>query len=90
MALNPRSDAVIKPFALPYLSRTDLSPGLQQALSDVERVLDELVELTPQVAEAPPKNPRRGTQRLAVPPWDPLSTGAPAWVFYNGAAWVAL
>lgn len=89
MALNPRRHAIISPFRAQFISRDEMGPGLENTLAEIERVLDEVAELTPQVADSPPKSPRLGTIRHAVAPWDPLNTGD-AWVWYDGTDWVAL
>lgn len=90
MALNERLYALVTPFRSQFVGRDEMGPGLEQIIAEIERVLDECAELTPQVADSPPLNPRHGTIRLAVAPWDPLNTGADTWVWYKETDWVAL
>lgn len=89
MALNPRTHALVTPFKAQFVSREEVGLGLEQILGEIERVLDECAELAVQVADTPPKNPRIGTIRRAVAPWDPLNTGD-AWVWYTGTDWAPL
>jgi len=65
--------------------------ALDAELRAVGNTLADLVDLQPQAADRAPLRPRRGMQRLAVDPWDPLgTTGQPYWVWYDGTAWVAM
>jgi hypothetical protein len=65
-------------------------PGyLDDELQRIQDSLTDLVEAAPQVANAPPEEPRRGTIRFAVAPWDPGS-GSDKWYTFDGASWILM
>lgn len=89
MAIDPRKDAVVKPYRMGAKPGNIDTAALYREIDRLRQTVDQLTELSPQVADNPPDNPRRFTIRRAIAPWDPLGTGD-AWVWYNGTAWVAL
>ena len=58
-------------------------------LQKVGRVINDLAESCPQVADREPANKRTGMQRYAISPWDPGS-GSNKWYYWTGSAWVLL
>ena len=60
-------------------------------LRKIELSLKRINALIPQAADAEPDEKFIGMQRYALhATWDPLSSGADKWVYWNGTAWVAL
>lgn len=91
MAINPRTDLQVEPFVPPSrISEQELLRQLLEVFQSLAQTLGDVAEASPKVADAPPASPRRGTIRLAVSPWNPLSGTPPYWVWWNGSAWVAL
>lgn len=67
----------------------NLHAYLGEEFRKIEASIATLINATPQVAFKEPATPMLGMIRYAKSPWDPLGTGD-AWVYYDGAAWVAL
>lgn len=95
MAVNSRLNVIFDPYA-----RKDPPQGLpteveallrytHDELQKVGRVLNDLAESCPQVADREPANKRVGMQRYAITPWDPGS-GSDTWYYWDGAAWALL
>lgn len=81
--------ALFKHALIPTLD-TNLHEYLDDELYRVEVAINSVADLVPQVSDYAPSSPRIGMIRYAIDPWDPLGTGQPAWVYYDGTAWVAL
>lgn len=95
MALNIKSDQVIQNTArkpLPTI-RKEFDPITRYLLDEIGRmqtVINQLSQAATVVADTAPTDPRKGTVRYAVSPWDPLGTGFTGLVVYDGTAWVAV
>jgi len=90
MAINPRADLIPLPYIPGDVVSNDLVKFLYLELIRLRQTVDGLTEGLPQVADAPPVSPRRGTIRFALAPWDPLGTAFEGYVVFDGSAWVAL
>lgn len=89
--LDRKRDAVPSHYTPASPMAGDTRLVLQQELNRLTFVLRELVVLVPQAADEAPEWPRRGMQRYAISPWEPLGPGtSPVWVQYDGTTWVAL
>lgn len=90
--INDKVDAVVTPYIrAPFPTiPANVERYIIEELRRIEIALDSLRDTSIHVAETPPDNPRRGTVRYALSPWDPLSNGTEGLVVYNGTAWVAV
>ncbi len=88
MALDPYTDGFIDPVPLPHHLR---DPDVSRYLETLVTTINLIAVMTPQAADQEPENPLEGMQRLAIPPWDPLTLGAVKQkVIYINGAWAAL
>lgn len=92
MAINDKVDLVLQRYArqpFPTIPEA-LDRYLQDELRRLETAIQSLSEASIQATDEPPANPRKGTVRFALSPWDPLGNGTLGLVVYNGTAWVAV
>mgnify|MGYP003135974720 CR=1 FL=1 len=92
MSVNEKVDLVIRQYTrqpVPTVGNTNRF--LEEELRRLETIIDTLSEAAIQATDTPPTNPRKGTVRFALSPWDSLGTGNyNILVVYNGTAWVAV
>lgn len=92
MAVDDKTDVVLNEYVrlpLPTIP-ANIERYIQEEYRRIEDALRSVSEASIKVSDQPPENPRRGTVRYAVSPWDPLSNGTEGLVVYNGNAWVGV
>jgi hypothetical protein len=88
-----RSELEVEPYDLSDPPVTLDGAQVKYLYDEIKRIattIQHLVEAAPQTADRAPADPRTGTIRWNVSPWDPLSDGLEGFVQYNGTAWAAL
>lgn len=83
-------DGTVTPYKRsPVTSDIDTILFLNNELRKLELTIQQLVDMTPQVATNPPTFKKTGMIRFNKAPWNPLGTGDGK-VYWNGTAWVLL
>ena len=72
------------------LQEGDKYGNLIDEFQRIENTLLSMADADIQTTDKEPSNPRRGTVRFNVLPWNPLSNNSQGLVVYNGTAWVAV
>jgi hypothetical protein len=92
MAINEKTDLVTARYSRKNYPSID--DNVKQYLIDefqrIEYTLLSMADADIQTTDKEPSNPRRGTVRFNVLPWNPLSNNSQGLVVYNGTAWVAV
>jgi hypothetical protein len=92
MPINEQTDLVLRQYVrkpFPTLE-SSVNTYISDELQRIENAINSLSEASIQATDQAPTNPRKGTVRFNVLPWDPLGTSAQGMVVYNGSAWVAV
>ncbi len=89
MALNSRDYLVLVPYrpTSPPEDPRSLKQYFHNELEKLSATVAQIAEAAPQAADTAPRNPRRGTIRLNVLPWNPTGDGAEGLVWWNGTSW---
>ena len=92
MPINEQTDLVLRQYVRKNFPTIEASVNnyISDELQRIENVINSLSEAAIQATDQEPANPRKGTVRFNVLPWDALGNNSQGMVVYNGTAWVAV
>jgi hypothetical protein len=92
MPINEQTDLVLRQYVrknFPTIE-SNVNTYIADELQRIENAINSLSEASIQATDQAPSNPRKGTVRFNVLPWDALGDSSQGMVVYNGSAWVAV
>lgn len=92
MPINEQTDLVLRQYVRKNFPTIEASVNnyISDELQRIENAINSLSEASIQATDQEPTNPRKGTVRFNVLPWDALGNNSQGMVVYNGTAWVAV
>lgn len=92
MPINEQTDLVLRQYVRKNFPTIEASVNtyISDELQRIENAINSLSEASIQATDQEPVNPRKGTVRFNVLPWDALGNSSQGMVVYNGTAWVAV